>query len=96
MSIRYGTSWPGHQPGVRHLAQLQRGLRFGWLGLGLLGGAFLYLVLWSFMLAPLWPSIRFYVLSISGLIVPARWALHPVTRFSVQFRRAWAFWRLSP
>jgi len=72
------------------------GFGFGWLGLGLLGGAFLYLVLWSFMLAPLWPSSGFCVIGISGLIVLARWAVQPVTRFSVQFRRAWAFWYLSP
>lgn len=72
------------------------GFGFGWLGLGPPGGAFLYLVLWSFMLAPLWPSIGFYMLGISGLIVLARWALDPVTRFSVRFRRAWAFWYLSP
>ena len=66
-----------------------------WLGLGLLG-RFLYLVLWSFMLASLRPGIGFCVLGISGLIVLALWALHPVTRFSVQFRRAWVFWYLSP
>ena len=95
MSIRYGTSWPGHQPGVRHLRSSSVGFGFGWLGLCLLMGAFLYLVLWSFMLAPLWPSTGFYVLGISGLIVLARWALQQVTRFSVQFRRAWAFWYLS-
>ena len=46
------------------------------------------------MPAPPWLSIEFYVLGISGLIVLARWALQPVTRFSVQFRRAWAFWHL--
>ncbi len=95
MSIRYGTSWPGRQPGVRHWRSSSMGLWFGWLGLGLLGGAFLHLVLWSFMLAPMWLSIEFYVLGISGLIVLARWGLQPVTRFSVQFRRAWGFWYLS-
>jgi hypothetical protein len=47
------------------------------------------------VLAPLWPCAEFCVVGISGLIVLAWWALQPVTRFSVQFRRAWAFWYLS-
>jgi len=41
VSIRYGTSWSGQQPGVYHWRNSSVGFGFGWLGLGLLGGAFL-------------------------------------------------------
>jgi hypothetical protein len=90
-----GTSWPGCQPGVRHWQSASVSYGLWGCGLGLFGAAIWYLVIWPFLLGPLWLTAEFYLLGATGALVLYDWWTDERTRYDLHWRRAWVFWYLS-